>query len=74
MIGARIPAQALQSFMAMKIVGFIEEDVNRAYVPVRKNWLDGSDFDIDKIYMMGYSVSGNGILYNWTEKFDYNYV
>jgi hypothetical protein len=44
MIGARIPAQALQSFMAMKIVGFIEEDVNRAYVPVRKNWIDGSDF------------------------------
>jgi hypothetical protein len=42
MIGARIPAQSYQSFMAMKIVGFTEEDVNRAYVPIKKNWLDGS--------------------------------
>lgn len=42
-IGARIPAQAFQSVMAMKVVGFTEKLVNRAYVPIKKNYLDGSD-------------------------------
>jgi hypothetical protein len=74
MIGARIPAQSYQSFMAMKIVGFTEEDVNRAYVPIKKNWLDGSDFDIDKIYMMGFSVDKNGRIQSWTNLFDYNHA
>jgi hypothetical protein len=43
-MGVRIPCQALQSIMAMKVVGFIEEHTNRAYVPIKKNWIDGSDF------------------------------
>jgi hypothetical protein len=43
-LGTRIPTQALQSIMAMKVVGFTETSINRAYVPVKKNWLDGSDF------------------------------
>jgi hypothetical protein len=47
-MGVRIPCQALQSIMAMKVVGFIEEHTNRAYVPIKKNWIDGSDFCIDK--------------------------
>jgi hypothetical protein len=34
----------MQSFMAMKIVGFIEGDINRIYMPMKKNWIDGSDF------------------------------
>jgi hypothetical protein len=29
---ARIPAQSMQSFMAMKVVGFVEENVNNCYV------------------------------------------
>lgn len=74
MIGARIPAQSLQSFMAMKIVGFTEKNVNRAYVPIKKNWLDGSDFDIDKIYMSGFSVNRNGKLETWTNNFDFNHM
>jgi hypothetical protein len=41
-MGVRIPCQALQSIMAMKVVGFIEEHSNRAYVPIKKNWIDGS--------------------------------
>jgi hypothetical protein len=42
LLGTRIPTQALQSIMAMKVVGFTETSINRAYVPVKKNWLDGS--------------------------------
>lgn len=70
-IGARIPAQAFQSVMAMKVVGFTEKLVNRAYVPIKKNYLDGSDFDIDKIYMMGFSVNKYGKLNTHTDYFDY---
>ena len=73
MIGARIPAQSLQSFMAMKIVGFTDKDVNRAYVPIKKNYLDGSDFDIDKIYMMGFSVNKNGKFQTWSDYFDFDH-
>jgi hypothetical protein len=60
--------------MAMKIVGFIEKDTNRIYMPIKKNWIDGSDFDIDKSYMMGFSVNKNGKIYSWTNYFDYNHT
>lgn len=43
-IGARIPAQSWQSFMAMEIVGFVDDDINTVILPTMKNWLDGSDF------------------------------
>jgi len=32
MVASRIPAQSMQSFMSMRIVGFIDSDVNTAYV------------------------------------------
>lgn len=71
LMGTRIPAQALQSFMAMKIVGFTDNGLNTAYVPIKKNYLDGSDFDIDKIYMTGRSVSNNGKYNAWSPHFNY---
>lgn len=43
-IAARIPAQSMQSFMAMKIVAFVESDVNTAYVSTDQIWLQGSDY------------------------------
>ena len=68
-ISARIPAQAMQSFMGMDTVGFISGDSNDVYVSHWQLFLQGSDYDIDKIYMMMYSFT-NGYFDTWSPSFD----
>ena len=46
LVAARIPAQSMQSFMAMKIVGFVDSDVNTAYVSTLQTYLQGSDYSL----------------------------
>lgn len=41
-VGARIPTQSMQSYMAMEIVAFTDSDVNEVYVPAAQTWLQGS--------------------------------
>jgi hypothetical protein len=43
-VAARIPAQSMQSFMPMKVIGFDNPDVNTAYVSTAQIWLQGSDY------------------------------
>lgn len=74
MIAARIPAQSLQSFMTMDVVGFVEDDINAVVLPAAKNWLDGSDFDIDKTYMLSFGVDGKGLLYHFNDFFEYQFA
>lgn len=64
-LAARIPAQSHQSFMAMKIVGFDHSGLNSAYVNRMQIWLQGSDFDIDKVSLLGYQFR-NGKLVKWS--------
>lgn len=45
-LAARIPAQCMQSFMAMKVVGFDESGLNSAYVSNHQIYLQGSDFKL----------------------------
>ena len=59
-VGARIPTQSMQSYMAMEIVGFTDSDVNEVYVPAAQTWLQGSDYDIDKLYIMIFELSKKG--------------
>lgn len=40
----RIPAQAFQSIMTMKVVGFSDAESNEAYVSHYQIWLQGSDY------------------------------
>lgn len=61
-VGTRIPCQSQQSFAAMETVIFTDDDVNRVYLPAMITWLQGSDYDIDKQYIMGYEISKNGII------------
>ena len=61
-IGTRIPAQAMQSFQPMKVVGFTDDEVNNVYVNRHNFYLEGSDMDIDKTYMLGYEVNSSGIV------------
>lgn len=68
-ISARIPAQGMQSFMSMDTVGFIKGNANDVYVSHWQLWLQGSDYDIDKLYMMMYGFK-NGIFQGWSPQFD----
>lgn len=68
----RIPTATKQSFMAMRIVGFTGGTDNRIYVSHFQAWLQGSDYDIDKGYQLGYNFDSNGIFTGWSKLFDYS--
>ena len=61
-VGARIPTQAMQSFMPMRVVGLTDSLTNDIYVPRQQLWLQGSDLDIDKVYTLAYSIAPNGTI------------
>lgn len=66
-VGARIPTQAMQSFMPMEVVAFTDSDINLIYVPKMQTYLEGSDYDIDKLYVMAFSVNNNGSVFTGSE-------
>lgn len=59
-LSSRIPAQSLQSFMAMKIAGFTQNQLNNIYVSRWQIWIQGSDFDIDVAYDLMYNIDKIG--------------
>lgn len=65
-VAARIPAQSMQSFMPMKVVGFDNPDVNTAYVSTAQIWLQGSDYDIDAVSLAAYAFDKNGKYIMWS--------
>ena len=48
-LAARIPAQSMQSFMPMKVVGFDDSGVNNAYVNYFQFWLQGSRNEVGSL-------------------------
>lgn len=65
-LAARIPAQSHQSFMAMKVAGFTNDaGKNNAFVNRYQLYLQGSDYDIDKVSLLGRKFS-NGYLIKWS--------
>lgn len=71
---SRIPAQTLQSFMQMRAVGLTQSSKNIAYVSHWQTYLQGSDYDIDKAYIMGYEFDDNGRYVGWSNLFDYSSI
>lgn len=61
-IGARIPTQAMQSFMPFEVICFIDDDQNKVYVPKANTHIEGSDYDIDKIYLLAITILNGGKL------------
>ena len=59
-VAARVPAQSMQSFMPMKIVGFEESDINTAYVSTTQMLFQGSDYDIDAVSLASYAFDRSG--------------
>lgn len=70
-ISTRIPTQALQSFMAMHVVALTNDESNNVFVSRWQLWLQGSDLDIDKSYMMGVDVNRIGTYHHWSPLADY---
>ena len=52
MIGYRIPTEAKYSMLAMKVVGFLPRGTEGIMLPKEITTLSGSDFDVDKLYIM----------------------
>ena len=70
-IASRIPAQTLQSFMSMKLVAWTKNSKNMAYVSHFQTYLQGSDYDIDKAYIMGQSYNNSANYISWSNLFDF---
>lgn len=69
---ARIPAQTLQSFMQMEAIAYSGNSRNIVYVSHWQAWLQGSDYDIDKAYIMGQEFGDDGRLIKWSNLFNYS--
>lgn len=58
----RIPSQSMQSYMDVEVVWFTDSELNEVYVPRALTYIQGSDYDIDKDYMMGFGLLPDGTL------------
>ena len=65
-IGARIPTQSMQSFSNARVKLFVDTLANDCYMPRVITWLEGSDFDIDKWFLMGLEIMPNGTVATYT--------
>lgn len=63
-IGTRIPCQSMQSFAPMRVAAFSNSTTNEVFVPTNIMWLEGSDLDIDKQYILGYSIADSGRIFD----------
>lgn len=69
---SRIPAQSMNFGMSMKTVGFLPWNNNVSMVNDIHVYLEGSDYDIDKIYVMSLAMASNGFSIN--ERFNNIYI
>lgn len=65
-LGMRVPTQALQSIMAQSIQGYASDNANDVFVTRWQFWLQGSDLDIDKLYLLGCVFDKNGQFVHWS--------
>lgn len=71
-VASRIPAQSMQSFMPMKNIAYMPGGSNDVYVSIHQIFLQGSDFDIDKAYILGNGYSNKGKIDLWTNLSNYS--
>jgi len=57
--------------MTMKVEGFTNIGVNDCYISDMQVWLQGSDFDVDKVTLMGLSFTRSGQLKTWSKYIRY---
>lgn len=59
---ARIPSQSLSFAMAMRTVGFLPWDTNTTMVANSNVFIEGSDYDIDKVYSIMFHLNEVGLI------------
>lgn len=69
---SRIPGQSYQSFSATRITNFLHDEQNTILVSDYNIWLTGGDYDIDKLYNMGYYLTPKGVFIGWNPMFNMN--
>ena len=57
--------------MSMKLVAWTKNSKNMAYVSHFQTYLQGSDYDIDKAYIMGQSYNNSANYISWSNLFDF---
>lgn len=70
-ISSRIPAQSFQSFMGMNVIGWTGDSNNEAFVSYFQTYLQGSDYDIDKAYIMMSIFDSLSSYKKWSNFFDF---
>ena len=60
-VSARIPSQSLAFAMNMDTVAYLPYGNNISFVPNEMVYLEGSDYDIDKIYSIMAAIGSNGV-------------
>lgn len=79
LIGYRIPTEGKQSVCVMKVVGFVS-DAYGSTIVVPDDWVaqTGSDFDIDSVYGIQFTIKkdkdGNLVKVEYNENTDDNYI
>ena len=58
----RIPSQSMQSFTSADVVMLLDTEENAVVMSAFLAWLQGSDFDIDKGFIMAYEIGDDGKL------------
>lgn len=61
-VGARIPTQAMQSFIPANVIAVTDSRLNATYFPVSGMLIEGADLDGDKIFLLTCTLLNNGII------------
>ena len=59
-VGARIPTQAMQSFIPADVIAVTDSKLNATYFPVSGMLIEGADLDGDKIFLLTCTLLNNG--------------
>ena len=69
MIGYRIPTEGKYSMVPIKIVGFLPRSGEGIMLPADITLLTGSDFDVDKLYIMRRAITRKRNINNFVSEF-----
>ena len=61
-VGARIPTQAMQSFIPADVIAVTDSKLNQTYFPVSGMFIEGADLDGDKIFLLTSTLLKNGTI------------
>jgi hypothetical protein len=67
---SRIPGQSYQSFSATRITRFLHGELSTCLINDYNIWITGGDYDIDKLFSIGYNLTKQGRFIGWNPFFN----